>query len=231
MSREDLIDFSFYEVFDDGNIFSKHLRKNLLNSLTSEGYVRNSLKCKDGKIRPFYRERVIWFYFNGVIPEDYVIDHINGDSTNNNKTNLRCITQPDNVHNEVTFKRFLKNNKPPIHNMPHTEESKKRMSEAKKGKKLSEETKRKLSEKLKGEKNPFYGRHHSDETILKRSNEVFVLSKDLELIEHFLSINKCEESGYAHVSDKCKHKRKDPKGLIFVFRDEYEKMLEKEFES
>ena len=62
----------------------------------------------------------------------------------------------------------------------HSEESKKKMSEAKKGEKhpmygkhLSEETRRKISEaekgKLTGEKHPFYGKHHSEKTKKKIS--------------------------------------------------------------
>ena len=51
----------------------------------------------------------------------------------------------------------------------HSEESKRKISETHKGKKRSDETRRKISEARKGlcygEKNPFYGKHHSEETI------------------------------------------------------------------
>lgn len=56
----------------------------------------------------------------------------------------------------------------------HSEESKKKMSETRKGKpstfkgrKHTEESKRKMSEKTSGEKNGFYGKHHSEESIQK----------------------------------------------------------------
>ena len=49
------------------------------------------------------------------------------------------------------------------------EETKKKMSEAKKGKQLSEETKKKLSEAHSGEKHHFFGKHLSDETKKKLS--------------------------------------------------------------
>ena len=45
----------------------------------------------------------------------------------------------------------------------HSEETKKKLSDAHKGKHLSDEHKKKLSESMSGENNPFYGRQHSDE--------------------------------------------------------------------
>ena len=46
----------------------------------------------------------------------------------------------------------------------HTEEAKKKMMEAHKGKPVSEETKKKLREAKKGENNPFYGKKHTEES-------------------------------------------------------------------
>ena len=51
----------------------------------------------------------------------------------------------------------------------HTEESKRKISEAHKGKKLTEETRKKLSEAKLGEKNPFYGKKLTEETKRKMS--------------------------------------------------------------
>ena len=47
------------------------------------------------------------------------------------------------------------------------EETRRKLRDANKGKKLSEETKKKMSEAQKGEKNHFFGKHHSEETLLK----------------------------------------------------------------
>jgi hypothetical protein len=44
-----------------------------------------------------------------------------------------------------------------------SEETRKKMSEAKRGKKHSEETRKKRSENCKGSKNHFYGKHHTEE--------------------------------------------------------------------
>jgi hypothetical protein len=48
-----------------------------------------------------------------------------------------------------------------------SEETRKKLSDAQKGKNLSEEIRKKISEVQKGEKNHFYGKHHSEETRKK----------------------------------------------------------------
>ena len=49
----------------------------------------------------------------------------------------------------------------------HSDEHRKKLSEATKGKQLSDETKKKISESTSGEKNHMFGKHHSDETKKK----------------------------------------------------------------
>lgn len=52
----------------------------------------------------------------------------------------------------------------------HTEETRKKISEVKKGKSVhTEESKKKISEATKGKNNPFYGKHHTEETRKKMS--------------------------------------------------------------
>lgn len=43
--------------------------------------------------------RIIWEIFNGDIPPKMTIDHIDGNSLNNNISNLRCVTQAENNRN------------------------------------------------------------------------------------------------------------------------------------
>jgi len=55
--------------------------------------------------------------------------------------------------------------------IPRTEEEKRKMSESHKGQPLSEEHKFRISEVTRGEKNPFYGKRHSEETCKKISEK------------------------------------------------------------
>ena len=62
-----------------------------------------------------------------------------------------------------------KGRKSPFYSKHHTEETKNKMSETRKGKHHTEETRKKLSETRKGKKHPFYGKHHTEETKNKMS--------------------------------------------------------------
>lgn len=57
------------------------------------------------KTKGIYVHRLVWEVFNGPIPPGFVIDHIDGDSSNNKLSNLRCVTQAENLANPITYKR------------------------------------------------------------------------------------------------------------------------------
>lgn len=48
--------------------------------------------------------RVIWELFNGNVPENFIIDHIDGNISNNLISNLRCVSQATNVRNCIMSK-------------------------------------------------------------------------------------------------------------------------------
>ena len=54
-------------------------------------------------IKKSYRiHRLVYLAFRGPIPENMVIDHIDGNRNNNSLDNLRCVTQANNVQNPNT---------------------------------------------------------------------------------------------------------------------------------
>lgn len=76
-----------------------------------KGYL--SFKAK-GKM--FSIHRAIWETFNGEIPDDMCIDHIDTDTYNNMLENLRVVTHKENTHNPITLQRIrnvlIERNKP-----------------------------------------------------------------------------------------------------------------------
>lgn len=102
------------------------------------GYAYNRYYCDDMKTHTMNEHTVKWEYFNGEIPDGYEIDHIipikNGGT--NKLSNLRCVTHKENVNNEYSKKNYskaLSGERHPMYGKHHTEESKKKISDKKKG--------------------------------------------------------------------------------------------------
>ena len=115
----------------------------------------------------------------------------------------------------------------------HSEESKKKMSEAKTGEKNpmygkhpSEETKNRISESMSGEKNPMYGKHHSEESKKKirennPSKPVLQFSKDGEFIAEYPSTHEAgRQTGcnQQSICACCNGKRKSCGGFIWKYK-------------
>ena len=60
------------------------------------GYLRITIRNKQYSIH-----RLMWETFNEPIPEGYYIDHIDGNKSNNALSNLRLVTQSDNMKNAM----------------------------------------------------------------------------------------------------------------------------------
>lgn len=55
-----------------------------------------------GKAKTYHISRLVWTAFNGAIPQNYQIDHINNNPQDNRIENLQCITASENCKKKYT---------------------------------------------------------------------------------------------------------------------------------
>lgn len=67
------------------------------NFPTCNGYINYYSPNKKGEYKVIYTHREVYKLFKGEIPEDMVVDHIDGDRTNNHIDNLQLLTWGENV--------------------------------------------------------------------------------------------------------------------------------------
>ena len=89
-----------YFRYEDGNLYWKiKTNRNVVigsmaGSIRKDGYIRLRLNKKY-----YYCHRVVWEMHNGQIPEGLMIDHIDGDRSNNNLENIRLVSALENQKN------------------------------------------------------------------------------------------------------------------------------------
>ena len=108
-----------------------------------------------------------------------------------------------------------------------SEDTKKKISEARTGKHHSEDTKRKISEAKIGEKHPMFGKHFSAEHKKKIAesmgvNGILQYSKDGEFIAEYQSIrgaSRQTDISNSSICQCCKGKYKSAGGYIWRYKD------------
>lgn len=83
-----------YYATKEGHVFST--RKQLKATKHHTGYLVVSIHT-NRKVKQYRVHRFVWEYFNGAIPVDMIIDHIDGDKTNNALSNLRLASNKQNI--------------------------------------------------------------------------------------------------------------------------------------
>ena len=146
-------------VLNNGGMQRKH--EKILKQNIQRGYCFVVL-CKNGKTYPQTVHRIVATAFIPNPNNKPVVDHIDTNPSNNCVENLRWCTVQENTMNPLTRQHNSESKKGHRGYLTHhSEETKKKISEAHKGRKLSEEHKRKISDAHKGlsYSNSLKGRH------------------------------------------------------------------------
>ena len=94
--------FTNYAASKEGEILNVKTGRILKKNLTDQGYYQ--FKVTDKKlIKPknYYIHRFEWECVKGVIPEGFVIDHIDSVKTNNKIENLQLLTLAEMLEKEI----------------------------------------------------------------------------------------------------------------------------------
>lgn len=92
-------DYTKYEVYEDGRIWSYWTNKWLKPITLKNGYQRVGLTDNEGKQKFYLLHRVVWEAVNGEpIPEEMQINHIDEIKTSNMITNLELVSPKENLN-------------------------------------------------------------------------------------------------------------------------------------
>jgi len=101
MENEQIFPHTIYNNYgcipQTGEIVNLKNGKKYKGHKSNTGYLLQSVSGKNTK-KHMYVHRFIWECVNGIIPERMTIDHININKTDNRISNLRCVTQSENLY-------------------------------------------------------------------------------------------------------------------------------------
>lgn len=102
-------DFTKYEVYSDGRIWSYSHKKFLKPQLDKDGYQQVALTDNEGKQKSYLVHRVVYESVTGKpIPKGMQINHIDEDKTNNQKSNLDLVSPKENSNWGTRTERLSK---------------------------------------------------------------------------------------------------------------------------
>lgn len=93
-------EFPDYWIHRNGTVVN-YRTKNIMVPGERNGYKRIQFYDSSGKTGIRSLHRLLYDAFIAPVPDDMVIDHIDGNKSNNDLSNLRLVTQSDNMYNAM----------------------------------------------------------------------------------------------------------------------------------
>lgn len=104
--------FTKYEVFEDGQIWSYPHKKWLKPKTRKDGYQQVNLSDNEGKIKTYQLHRIVYEAVTGEpIPEGMQCNHISEEKTDCSFANLNLLTPKENMNWGTRTERAAKANK------------------------------------------------------------------------------------------------------------------------
>ena len=93
------LNYSNYEVYEDGRIWSYKTKRFLKPATRKDGYQTVCLVDNEGKKKMYYIHRIVWeAVTREPIPPGYEINHRNEIKTSNMITNLELVSHKENIN-------------------------------------------------------------------------------------------------------------------------------------
>jgi hypothetical protein len=96
--------YSFIAEEESGDYDKGKPRKGCLNSC---GYICHSYLCEDGKFHTITEHIAKYEALMGEVPDNFELDHLDGNKLNNKLSNLAIKTHRDNMLNPNTFEKRI----------------------------------------------------------------------------------------------------------------------------
>lgn len=100
-----------YWISDHGDIINNDCKDRIImkQMTTNDGHKRIQLMSEYGIAKKYYVHRLVYQTFNGPLEDDMIIEHLDGNPSNNHYKNLKQSTQKENIETALKQGTFGRN--------------------------------------------------------------------------------------------------------------------------